>query len=179
MLRKRWTVRAFKPTPIPDEKLWKLLKNAVKTPSAGHKQPAEFIIVKDPKTKKALAEAAWGQMFVVEPPVVIVVCANTRRPGERYGRRGVEFYSLIDTAFTAHNIQLSAFNEELGSFFIAAFADGEVSKIMGLSDHVRPVGIMGIGLPDEPPQRYPRLPLHQIIHYERWGRRTESFPPSG
>ncbi len=95
VVRKRWMVRSFKPTPVPEETVQKILRNAVRAPSAGHLQPWDFVILKDPETKKRLTKAALNQSFIEEAPVVIVACANTRRSATRYGERGIRFYSLI------------------------------------------------------------------------------------
>ncbi len=168
VVRKRWMARSFKPTPVPEETVQKILRNAVRAPSAGHLQPWDFVIVKDPETKKRLTKAALNQSFIEEAPVVIVACANTRRSATRYGERGIRFYSLIDTAFASLTILLTAVNEGIGASFVGAFHDEEVSKILGLPDHVRPVGIINLGYPDETPRKAERIPLKELVHHEKW-----------
>ena len=74
------------------------MENAHTAPSAGHTQVQEFIIVKDPSTKLKLAEAALAQESVSGAPLLIVVCSNTSRSIDRYGKRGKDFYSVIDGA---------------------------------------------------------------------------------
>ncbi len=168
VLRKRWMVRSFKSTPVPEEKISEILRNAVRAPSAGHLQPWDFVIVKNADTKKRLARAALNQTFIEKAPVVIVACADTRRSATRYGERGVRFYSLIDTAFASLIILLSAVNEGIGASFVGAFHDEEVSKILGLPEHVRPVGIINLGYPDEGPAKLGRIPQEELVHYEKW-----------
>jgi nitroreductase len=80
----------------------------------------------------------------------------------------VEFYSIIDTAFGALNLLLTARAEGLGAAFIGAFYDDEVSKVLELPDHVRPIGIIPVGWPDEPAIKLQRLPFEQIIHSDKW-----------
>ncbi len=168
VLRKRRMVRSFKSAPIPEENIRKILRNAIRAPSAGHLQPWDFVMVKDPDTRRRLARAALNQNFIEEAPVVIVVCANTRRSATRYGDRGVRFYSLIDTAFASLIILLTAVNEGIGASFVGAFHDEEVSKIIGLPDYVRPVGIINLGYPREKPTKLARIPLKEIVHNEKW-----------
>jgi len=168
VIRKRHMVRAYQPRPVEEEKIRKILRNAHRAPSAGFKQPQEFIVVRDPKVKEALARAALYQMFIAEAPVVIVVCSDTSRPAERYGSRGVHFYSIIDGAFAAMIILLTVVNEGLGCCFVGAFHDDQVSQVLGLPDYVRPIGIIPIGYPAEGPQKYRRIPLERIVHYDRW-----------
>lgn len=171
VVRRRHMVRAYQPRPVEDEKVERILRLAHQAPSAGFKQPQEFILVRDPAVKKALAHAALDQMFIAQAPVVIVVCADTRRPATRYGARGVQFYSITDGAFAAMLILLSVVDEGLGCCFVGAFHDQQVSRVLGLPDAVRPIGIIPIGYPAEPAQKYRRLPLERIVHQDRWGRR--------
>ena len=73
---------------------------------------------------------------------MIVVCSNTSRSEERYGRRGREFYSVIDGAFASMLILLTAVNERIGAGFVGAFEDDKVSEILKLPRYVKPVGII-------------------------------------
>lgn len=163
-------VRAYQPRPVEEEKVERILRLAHQAPSAGFKQPQEFIVVRDAAVKEALAHAALDQMFIAQAPVVIVVCADTRRPASRYGARGVHFYSLIDGAFAAMLILLTVVDEGLGCCFVGAFDDDEVSRVLGLPKTVRPIGIIPIGYPAEGAEKYPRLPLERIVHQDRWGQ---------
>jgi len=153
---------------VGEEKVQKLLSNAIRAPSAGHLQPWDFIIVRDLATKKRLARAALQQDFIAQAPVVIVTCANSHRNAWRYGQRGMNFYSLIDTAFASLIILLTAVEEGLGACFVGAYNDSEVSHVLGLPEGVRPVGIIPIGYPAERPLMAKRLPLQEILHMDKW-----------
>jgi nitroreductase len=65
----------------------KLLRNAHRSPSAGHIQVQEFIVVIDPITKRKLCQASLGQSQVNNASVLIIVCSNTSRPIGRYRKR--------------------------------------------------------------------------------------------
>jgi len=169
LVRERAMMRAFRPDPVPEELIQKLLRSAVRAPSAGNLQAWEFIVVQEPERKRRLAEAALGQMFVAEAPVVIVACRNMERNAGKYGGRGRDFYNLIDTSFASLMILLAAHNEGLGACFVGAYRDEEVSRILGLPDHARPVGIMPIGGPAEAVTVTERMPLAEVVHYERFG----------
>lgn len=168
VLRKRKMVRRYRPGRLPDRIISKLIENASRAPSAGHTQVQEFVIVKDPETKKKLRQASVNQSQVEDAPVLIVVCSNTSRSVGRYGRRGSEFYSVIDGAFSSMLILLTAVSEGIGAGFVGAFEDDKVSEILGLPDDVRPIGIVALGYPDEQPERLSRIPRVRLVHYERW-----------
>ena len=170
-IRKRKMIRRYdQRKEIPDRIVDKLIENASKAPSAGHTQVQEFIVVRDPDTKKRLRRASVNQEQVEEAPVLVVVCSNTSRSVGRYGQRGREFYSIVDGAFASMLILLTATNEGLGAGFVGAFDDGKVSEILGLppDGSVRPVGIISLGYPDEKPVRLERIQRNRLVHYEQW-----------
>lgn len=171
VLKKRRMVRSFKDRQVADAQIVRLLKNAHRAPSAGFLQQQEFIVIKNKEIKVKLAEAAVGQSFIAQAPVVIVVCSNTDRVVKRYGDRGVNFYSVIDGAFASMLILLTVVNEGIAACFVGAFNDNEVSKILKLPKHVKPIGIIPVGYADEPPEKFARMSLEEIVHYERYGQK--------
>ena len=171
VVKKRKMIREYQQDrPVPTEILNKLLKNAHSSPSAGHTQVQEFIVVIDPITKRKLCQASLGQSQVEDASVLIVVCSNTSRSVDRYGKRGTDFYSVIDGAFASMIILLSAVNEGIGASFVGAFEDNKVTKILGLPTYVKPIGIIALGYPAEKPGRFERIELNKTVHYERYER---------
>lgn len=165
----RRSVRRFKPDPIPRETLAKLLEAAQWAPSAGNLQARDFIVVEDNEVKIRLAEASWGQYFIAEAPLVIVVCANLRRSASRYGERGRTLYAILDAAAAVENLMLAAYALGLGTCWIGAFNDQAVKQILGIPDYARPIAIIPVGYPAEKPEAPPRIPLTRITYKERYG----------
>ena len=75
-IERRRSIRKFKSDPIPDSHLRELLNSARLAPSGCNAQPWRFKIVKQESIKAKLAEAAYGQMFISQAPVIIVCCAD-------------------------------------------------------------------------------------------------------
>lgn len=169
VVRRRAMVRAYKPDPVPEQTIRRLLQYAVRAPSAGNLQPWEFILVRSAENRDKLAKAALGQTWVATAPLIIATCANIQRSAQRYGARGT-FYSLIDTAFASLLILLGAVERGLGACFVGAYDPEEVTKILALPEHVRPVGLITIGYPAESPRKpgTPKIPLRTLIHEEKW-----------
>jgi nitroreductase len=126
-------------------------------------------VVRDQWVKEALARAALGQLFVAQAPLVVVVVSDTRRSAQRYGARGVRFYSIIDGAFVAMIILLAAVDEGLGACFVAAFRDQEVQQVLGLPPEVRPIGIIPVGYCCEGSRNLARRAKARIVHQDRYG----------
>ncbi len=167
-IRERRSVRSFKPDPIPEKDLRTMLEAAVMAPSAGNRQPWEFVIVREEGRKRELAEAAHWQDFLAEAPVVIVVCANLARSSSRYGKRGEELYCLQDTAAAIQNLLLTAHSLGYGTCWIGSFEDEEVARVIKAPKGIRPVAIIPIGRPAEKPEAPPRIPLEKVCHQEHF-----------
>lgn len=169
VVKRRAMIRTYKSDPVPEEKIQRLLKYAVRAPSAGNLQPWEFIVVKSPETRAKLAKAAFDQTSVATAPVIIATCADIQRMGSKYGARG-SFYSLVDTAFASLLILLGAVEQGLGACFVGSYNPDEVTKLFALPDHVRPVGLITIGYSAESPRRpgTPKLELGKLVHAEKW-----------
>jgi nitroreductase len=172
IIKRRKMVRQYiQDKPIPQEIVNKLIANAHRAPSAGHTQVQEFIIIQDPLIKKKLGEAALNQEQVYDAPLLIVVCANTSRSVGRYGKRGIEFYSIIDGAFASMLILLTAVNEGIGACFVGAFLDDKVSEILELPKYVKPIGIIALGFPAEDPGKFKRIDISKLVHYEKYSNK--------
>ncbi len=166
-IRKRRSIRKFRDKELPEGTAERLIELANMAPSAGNLQARDFIVVRDRKIREALAVAALDQEFVAQAPLSIVVCANMERI-EHYGNRGRTLYTLQDVAAAVQNILLVAVSEGLGAVWVGAFDEGRARKILGTPEHIRPVAIIPIGYPDQNPRERPKLPMKELVHYEKW-----------
>jgi nitroreductase len=168
-IKGRRSIRRFKRgEEVSEEDLKMILEAATYAPSAGNRQPWEFIIVEDEDAKNKLAEAAYHQTWITEAPTIIVVCANEERSASRYGERGRTLYCIQDTAAATQNMLLMAHSLGYGTCWVGAFNENEVRRILNIPIGVRPVAIIPIGKPDENPTMPPRIPIQKLIHYEKY-----------
>jgi len=162
-IKKRRSVRRFDPKrEVSGEQVEKLLEAARWAPSAGNLQSWFFVVVRDKTVKERLAEAALGQSFIAEAPVVIVVCADLERSASKYMSRGRELYAIQDTTLAAENLWLAAVGMGLAASWTGAFDEEEVLQILDLEESLRPVAIMPLGYPAESPSPPPRRPVKEI-----------------
>ncbi|MBS7619909.1 nitroreductase family protein, partial [Candidatus Bathyarchaeota archaeon] len=144
IIKNRRSIRSFLDKELPEEISKTLIEAACLAPSAGNLQPWEFIILKEEETKKKLVEAAYGQEFISEAKIVIVVCANPNSSAARYGTRGSSLYCLQDTAAAVQNILLTATDNGLGGCWVGAFDEKKASEALKLPREIRPVAIIPI-----------------------------------
>jgi len=167
-IRGRRSVRSYSEDEIPEQDLKEILEAAICAPSAGNIQSWEFVVVQNDDTKEALAEAAYGQDFIAEAPVVIVVCANRARSARRYGDRGASLYSIQDTAAAIQNMLLASYALGYGSCWVGAFDEAKAARIIQAPPEIRPVAIIPIGRSVESPNPPPRISLEKVLHFEKF-----------
>jgi nitroreductase len=163
----RTSVRDFDPSGgVSPEIVERILQAAIQAPSAGNRQPWHFYVVRDPSIRRGLAAAAYGQKFVAQAPVAIVVCADAEQSAGRYGPRGRELYCLQDTAAAAEHILLAAVAAGLGGCWVGAFDEQEAARALNLPQQHRPVSILPIGKPAAiSGRRTPRQSLQAVVTF--------------
>ena len=167
VLEARHSVRQFDPAvEVSPETVERILRAAVWAPSAGNRQPWHFYVVRDLGLRRGLAAAAYGQDFLAQAPVVIVVCADAEQSAARYRERGRELYCLQDTAAATAHMLLAAVDLGLGSCWVGAFDEGQAAVVLSLPAQHRPVAMLPIGRPAGQPARSPeRRPLDAVATF--------------
>nr|BFE77079.1 hypothetical protein GCM10020092_103800 [Actinoplanes digitatis] len=138
VLRRRRMIRTYDPDrPVPPEIVDKLIRHALRAPSAGFSQGWGFLVLRDQADRdlywSVTAEqddATAGSWLdrMRTAPLIIVALSNKSAYLDRYAqadkgwtgrdeKRWPVPYWDIDTGFAALLIHLTAVNEELGSLF--------------------------------------------------------------
>jgi nitroreductase len=164
-IRKRRSVRKYQTRNIENDKLDRVLEAGRLAPSARNLQEWRFVVVRDGARRKRLAEAAKGQTFVGEAPVVIAACATITD----YVMTCGQLTYPIDLAIAVEHMVLAAAAEGLGTCWIGAFYEEEVKKVLNIPPEVRVVALLAIGYPDESPFPRPRKEMDEIVAFETWG----------
>lgn len=94
--------------------------------------------------RSALAAAAWGQSFIAEAGLSVVIVALYDRITSRYGKRGIQ-YALQESGHIAQNVHLQAVALNLGSVPIGAFDEKEICEVIGLTSDEVPIYIIPVG----------------------------------
>ncbi len=161
-VRERRSVREFLSKGIPDGIIENLKEALIWAPSAGNLQARKFYFVFDRKKKTKLASAALNQGFIAKAPLVIVACTDSQIR-LHYGERGVALYTIQDVAASIMGMMLVAYEAGLGSVWVGAFHEEEVSKILELTGNLRPVALVPLGYPSSLPLAPPRVSKEYAI----------------
>ena len=180
-IKRRRSIRSFKPEKIPEDVLGKLLEALRLAPTGGNQQPFKFIIVREQGVKEKLATACRlkpgrpkGREFVAEAPAVIVACGLEKDGITRYYRDGetfltagitpdeidkdpIEYLNLmpVDLAIALDHLTLVATEERLGTCWIAALDEREVKKVLSVPDDIRVLFVMPVGYTESCPEPRP------------------------
>lgn len=163
-IRTRRSIRAYQDRPIEEEKLVQVIEAGRLAPSARNLQDWKFIIIKDKQKRQRLSEAARGQSFVAEAPVVIAACGTETE----YIMTCGQYCYPIDVTIAVDHMTLEAIALGLGTCWIGAFYEDQVKEILEIPDNVRIVVMLTIGYPAESPSARPRKNLEKIMAYEKW-----------
>ena len=168
VIRTRRSIRSYKPDPVPDEVLMRVLEAARISPSGSNRQPWKFIIVKDENLRRRVAQACHNQMFIAEAPIVIVACGYNIH-WNRGGYMG-DLSMLIDVSIAFTHLILAARAEGLGTCWIGAFDNEEVKNLLNIPKEVNVVAITPLGYPKDEEFREPgpRKPISEIISIDKF-----------
>jgi nitroreductase len=75
-IKRRRSIRSFKPDPVPEEYIMEMLEAARLAPSGSNRQPWRFIVVTDKGEKAKLRKICLDQAFIEQAPVVFVCCTD-------------------------------------------------------------------------------------------------------
>ena len=76
----RWSV-PFKPDPIPEDSLARILDAALRAPSAGHSQGQSYIVIQDVERKAEIAANCKEQIYIGDGLCTVHLrCASPHHP---------------------------------------------------------------------------------------------------
>ena len=167
VIEKRRSIRNYKPDPIPEEHLKKILEAARLAPSGGNRQPWRFIVVRDPERKEALAKASKNQMFIADADVVVVALSDPTVYSSLGTKRRIPY--LQDPMIAVEHMVLAATALGYGTCWIGAFEEDKIKQILNVPEELAVVALLPIGVPNENPPAKPRKPFEEIFFSETYG----------
>lgn len=164
LIRRRYSVRAYDPRPVEEEKLARVLEAACLAPSACNRQPFRIVVVPTRGREGELGRV-YGRPWFVQAPLVLAVCAL---PAESWRRRHDGWNSAeVDATIAMDHLVLAAADEGLGTCWIAAFDPRAARDVLGLPEGVVPVAFTPLGYPADSPGPKKRRPLSDLVRRER------------
>lgn len=196
VLKRRKSVRAYEPRPIPRDVLDRIVASARHAPSAGFSQGTEYLVLDEPETLADFwritadpANPMTPEQEATLPPALIVTLANRQAYLDRYSMPDKAPFGLgnadrwpvpyweIDAGMAAMVILLAAVDEGLGAWFFGiSTGEREMLDRFGVPQPYKPIGVIGLGypVPADPnaarasSSRIPRRPTDALLHRNGW-----------
>lgn len=196
VVKKRRTNRQYKPDPVPEESITKIIEAARWAPSGFHTQPWEFVVVKKKEVREKIvaalekhgppikntdqdsaAQAPTRGSFRDAPVFIILLCDWRARVGlpERAQQSDALtasiFCSSMASAFL--NMHLAATALGLASQWYSAAsgpdAEREIKGIIGIPEPLRIYDLMVVGYSAQSPVAKEVRDLNDMVHYDDCG----------
>ena len=118
LIEQRYSVRAYRPDPVDDERLQQVLEAARLAPTAANRQPFQLIVIHT-AGREAELKRVYGRDWFVQAPLIICACGVGDQGWVR--RDDGKCYVDVDVAIAMDHLILAAANAGLGTCWIAAF----------------------------------------------------------
>jgi nitroreductase len=172
-IHQRRSIRDFLDKPVPEELIWQIVEAGTWAPSAGNMQAWEFVIVKDRQARRKLVDttdagttARGGvntQEWLMEAPVILVVCYDVKRMGGRYGDKGRELMTKLDCMLCVENMVLAATHFGLGTCCVVGFDPQALKAALPIPKEITPLLLVAMGYPASHPEPPYRLPPEDVV----------------
>ncbi len=157
---KRRSIRTYKDTPVPRDKIIEILEAARIAPSASHRQPWHFIVVENRETIKKLAKSEWA---ATAPVMIVGLADQAASPNWCINDLGVAFEHLV----------LAATDLGLGTCWMGQSRREElVRDLLDIPNNFKVVALTTLGEPDETPSPKERKSLDDIVSWEKYGSKS-------
>ena len=173
VVNERRSVRSYLPDMPGDDVIKKVLEAGMAAPSAGNRQPWEFIVVqKDRELKEAITNTTYRgnswqnrqtQAWLLEAPLLIIVCGVPQRCASRYGWDHAQKLLLQDTAAAIENMLLAATALGLASCWVGGFDMVALTNLLHLPEFVPPLAILPLGYASRPHARPAKLEPDSLV----------------
>jgi nitroreductase len=183
-IKNRRSIRSYKPDPVDDKTVEKVLEAAHWAPSWGNQQCWRFVVVREPRTRSDIADTLnkvnvdneWVENAAAgairHAPVLIVICAEKSQAGRSadgalLNEKGEHWY-MFDIALAVQNLTLAAHALGLGTVIVGGFNASKVEKILGVTGDCTVVTMTPLGLPAVKGQVSPRKKLSEVVYMEKF-----------
>ena len=164
LARRRYSVRSYKPDPVEQKKLDRVLEAARLAPTAVNIQPFQLVVVHTANREAELLRI-YNKNWFVQAPIVICGCGLPRKS---WVRRDGKNYIDVDVAIAMDHLILAATAEGLGTCWIGAFDPLAAKEVLGLPEGVEAVVFTPLGYANDRPPSKKRKAVAKLVRYGRW-----------
>lgn len=162
----RSSVRSYTSQIVDDKTIEKLLRAGMAAPTAGNRQPWEFMVVTDRSTLDQFPAIIPGANMAAKAQLAIVVMGTP-------AKALMPEYWVQDCSAATENILLAAHGMGLGAVWCGAYPNnekdrvGQMSQLLAIPDGTIALSIIVIGYPDSEPHVKDKWDTEKV-HYNKY-----------
>lgn len=179
VIHQHGSVRDYTSDPVPMSMVGMIVEAGQRASTSSNLQTYSVVAVTGDDKRERLAELCGRQQHIRVAPLFLAWCTDLQRLDRicrLTGRQQVTDYvenflvSAMDVAIVMQNTALAAESLGLGICYIGAIRNNPeaIIDLLELPHLVFPVCGMTVGWPAKQPLIRPRLPLNEILHWERY-----------
>ncbi len=149
----RTSVRSYTSQPVESSKVETLLKAAMAAPTAGNRQPWQYVVITDRVILDAIPPVVKGAHMAAKAQLAIAVCGV---PAESFPGAQAEYW-VQDCSAATENMLLAAHSMGLGAVWCGVYPNdandrtGKIAQLLSLPEGTIPLNIVVIGYPNAEP----------------------------
>jgi len=177
-IKGRRSVRKYKPDPVSEEAIRKVIEAVRWSPSWANTQCWELILVRNPNVKSELANTLSAtnpaRSAIAEAPLAIVLCGKKGASGFKKGEPATVKgdWLMFDTGIAMQNLCLVAHDQGLGTVIVGMFDHRKVEEILGLPQNVEVVAMTPLGYPAAQGSTPKRKEISEFVYYEKYPKKS-------
>ncbi|GEM84167.1 nitroreductase family protein [Meiothermus hypogaeus] len=179
LYQRRASVRKFKPEPLREGDLDKLLLAAQRAPTDATAQMYSLLRISNPALRKEISSHSGQNPHIETCAEFFLILADVYRLRRLLERRGGTFgrwprtalhFAITDAVLAGSALATMAESLGYGIVWIGGVLNGirEIVRLCKLPQGVIPVAGLCVGVPDESPSPRPRLPRGLVVHENQY-----------
>lgn len=181
VIQRHRSIRKFRDVPLTGEQIEAIVEAAQMAPSSAHMQPFSIIGVTDRKLLKKIAKRSsnppvgeCGYFFIFCADLYRILAAGdpARQEAMKRNLGSSYFYqtAVLCAGLALQNANVAAESMGLGAVMIGGVTEvlPDLDEWLGLPELVIPLCGLAVGVPDESPERKPRLPRSAVFFENRY-----------
>ena len=158
-IQSRPAVRSFRPDPVPEDVIKKILHAGRQAHSQRNRQPWRFVVVQQPEMLRQIGALASSGPYIANAPLAIALAIEgAKNP-------------YIDATRAAECLMLAAWAEGVGSCWVGGIDRPKVKELLGIPEAAELITVLPFGYPteEEKNQKKIRKRLSTVAYRERYG----------
>ena len=155
--------RSYRPEPLPENSVKKILQAARLTGSSMNRQPWHFIAIDDREDLRKLGQMASTGPYLAEAGLAVAVAIEDTR------------YAVSDASRAIQSMILTAWEDSIHSNWVGFFGLEEMEDYLQIPEDLDLLAVIAFGYSSREAGKgkKDRKPFSEVVHYGRFGQPFE------